>query len=141
MPFAGTDDLSRSHFETQDVIEMGQPLQGQRDFGSGFMSRLNGALSGSARPIAFTDQPPLTFRGGAQVPNIGLGSVNKPGVDDRQTRLIQDMYRSSPLAQSVSEGFQVRDQVYQALSTEMQEANRGAVSAKASSCPPAASHA
>lgn len=129
VPFAGTEDLSRSHFETQDAIEMGQPLQGERNFGSGFMSRLYGVLSG-ARPIAFTDQLPLSFRGGAQVPNIGLGSVGKPGVDDRQAKLIQDMYRGQPLAESVAEGFQVRDQVYQSISTEMQEANRGAVSPK-----------
>jgi uncharacterized protein (DUF1501 family) len=26
VPFAGTEDLSRSHFETQDSIELGQPL-------------------------------------------------------------------------------------------------------------------
>ena len=26
VPFAGTDDMSRSHFETQDSIEMGQPI-------------------------------------------------------------------------------------------------------------------
>ena len=129
VPFAGTDDLSRSHFETQDAIEMGQPIQGERNFGSGFMSRLYGVLNG-ARPIAFTDQPPLTFRGGAQVPNIGLGSVNKPGVDDRQSKLIQSMYKDGALAQSVAQGFQVRDEVYQTLSTEMQEANRGAISAK-----------
>ena len=28
VPFAGTEDLSRSHFETQDSIELGQPLGG-----------------------------------------------------------------------------------------------------------------
>ena len=129
VPFAGTDDLSRSHFETQDVIELGQPLQGQRDFGSGFMSRLYGVLS-DQRPIAFTDQLPLTFRGGAQAPNIGLSSVGKPGVDERQARLIQDMYRGQALAASVSQGFQVRDEVSQTISMELQEANRGAVSPK-----------
>jgi len=26
VPFAGTDDLTRSHFETQDTIELGQPM-------------------------------------------------------------------------------------------------------------------
>src|SRR5271165_4019995 len=26
VPFCGTDDLTRSHFETQDSIELGQPL-------------------------------------------------------------------------------------------------------------------
>ena len=39
VPFAGTDDESRSHFETQDSIELGQPLGSSRDFQSGFMSR------------------------------------------------------------------------------------------------------
>jgi uncharacterized protein (DUF1501 family) len=31
VPFAGTDDLSRSHFETQDTVELGQPPGGPRD--------------------------------------------------------------------------------------------------------------
>jgi uncharacterized protein (DUF1501 family) len=130
VPFAGTDDLSRSHFETQDTIEMGQPLQGARNYQSGFMSRLYGQLSGGAQPIAFTDQLPLTFRGGQPIPNIGLGAVGKPGVDDRQAKLIQDMYRSQDLGKSVTEGFQVRDQVYRSISAEMVAASRGAVSAK-----------
>ncbi len=129
VPFAGTDDLSRSHFETQDTIEMGQPIQGSRNYGSGFMSRLAGGLAG-ARPIAFTDQLPLTFRGGAQIPNMGIANVGKPGVDQRQAELIQYMYQGTPLQASVSEGFKVRDEVYEAVSTEMQAANRGAVSPK-----------
>ncbi|MBW8812194.1 MAG: DUF1501 domain-containing protein [Caulobacterales bacterium] len=129
VPFAGTDDLSRSHFETQDAIELGQPLQGTRNFGSGFMSRLQAQLAG-ARPIAFTDQLPLTFRGGAAAPNIALNAVGKPGVDERQARLIASMYQNQPLAASVTEGFAVRDQVYREISAEMTAANRGAVSAK-----------
>ncbi len=129
VPFAGTDDLSRSHFETQDTIELGQPLQGSRNYGSGFMSRLYGQLAGS-KPIAFTDQLPLTFRGGQPVPNIGLGAVGKPGVDDRQAKLIEEMYRGQDLGKSVSEGFAVRDQVYRSISAEMVAANRSAVSPK-----------
>ncbi len=42
VPFAGTDDLSRSHFETQDNIERGQPTRGRQEFRSGFMARLCG---------------------------------------------------------------------------------------------------
>src|ERR1700728_5251899 len=38
IPFAGTDDLSRSHFETQDSIELGQPLNGACDYRSGLMA-------------------------------------------------------------------------------------------------------
>jgi uncharacterized protein (DUF1501 family) len=129
VPFAGPDDMSRSHFETQDTIELGQPLQGPRDYGSGFMSRLHGQLAGD-RPIAFTDQLPLTFRGGGAIPNVGLASVGKPGVDDRQAKLIENMYRAEDLGASVSQGFAVRDEVYRAISAEMVAANRGAVSAK-----------
>src|ERR1700750_1467597 len=44
IPFAGTEDLSRSHFETQDSIELGQPLSGSHDYGSGFMNRLTTAI-------------------------------------------------------------------------------------------------
>ena len=130
VPFAGaSDDLSRSHFETQDTIELGQPVAGERNYGSGFMSRLYGQLSG-ARPIAFTDQLPLTFRGGAPTPNIGLASVGKPGVDGREAKLIEQMYHGGTLDASVSEGFAVRDEVYQSISAEMTAASRGAVSAK-----------
>jgi len=129
VPFAGADDLSRSHFETQDTIELGQPIQGTRLFGSGFMSRLNDQLSG-ARPIAFTDQLPLTFRGGKPIPNIALSNVAKPGVDERQARLIQSMYKGGDLAAQVAEGFAVRDEVYRSISTEMTAANRNAVSPK-----------
>ena len=128
VPFAGTDDLPRSHFETQDSIELGQPIAAARDFNSGFMSRLYGQLASGARPIAFTDQLPLSFRGGRQVANAGLGTVSKPGVDDREARLIQQMYQGHDLAPSVAKGFEVRDEVYRSVSAEMTAASRGAVS-------------
>ncbi|OKO73300.1 DUF1501 domain-containing protein [Bradyrhizobium sp. NAS96.2] len=128
VPFAGTsDDLSRSHFETQDTIELGQAVGGSRDYRSGFMSRLATELT-RVKPISFTDQLPLIFRGQNQIPNIGIASVSKPGVDDRQARLIREMYAKGDLANSVSEGFRVRDDVYKSVSEEMMAANRGAVS-------------
>ena len=128
IPFAGpSDDLSRSHFETQDTIELGQAVGGSRDYRSGFMSRLAAELT-RVRPIAFTDQLPLTFRGQAQIPNIGLNAVGKPGIDDRQAKLIKQMYQHSDLAAAVEEGFKVRDDVYRSISEEMVAANRGAVS-------------
>ena len=127
VPFSGTDDTSRSHFETQDSIELGQALNGTRDFQSGFMSRLADQLT-DVKPIAFTDQLPLTFRGSTPIPNMGLNAVTKPGVDDRQANLIKSMYRGTSLEPSVAQGFAVRDQVYETVSTEMQDANRNAVS-------------
>jgi uncharacterized protein (DUF1501 family) len=128
IPFAGpSDDISRSHFETQDTIELGQAVGGSRDYRSGFMSRLAAELS-RVKPIAFTDQLPLTFRGKAQIPNVGINAVGKPGIDDRQARLIKQMYAHSDLASAVEEGFKVRDDVYRSISEEMTAANRGAVS-------------
>ena len=131
VPFAGTDDMSRSHFETQDTIELGQPVGGHRDYGSGFMARLADILGTGERPIAFTDQLPLCFRGGEDpIPNLALANVGKP-IDQRQAALIESMYAGHPeLARSVSEGFAVRDTVYRTLDQEMKAASRGAVSPK-----------
>jgi uncharacterized protein (DUF1501 family) len=129
VPFAGTTDTSRSHFETQDTIELGQDETKSRDYQSGFLNRLGGVLNDN-QAIAFSDQLPLSFRGTRTIPNIGLGGMGKPSVDDRQSQLIQAMYKNTQLGNSVDQGFQVRNEVYQAISQEMQAANRNAVSPK-----------
>jgi uncharacterized protein (DUF1501 family) len=129
VPFAGTDDLSRSHFETQDSIELGQALQGRRDFQSGFMNRL-AAVLGARDAIAFTDQLPLVFRGSVPVPNLALGSVGRQGIDPRQSAIIAAMYQGTRFGNVVNEGFEVRSQATQALAGEMIEANRNAITAK-----------
>jgi uncharacterized protein (DUF1501 family) len=129
VPFAGTDDISRSHFETQDSIELGQALQGHRDFQSGFMNRL-AAVLGARDAIAFTDQLPLIFRGSAQVPNLALASIGRQGIDPRQSAIIAAMYDGSRLGGAVREGFAARSEATQALAGEMVEANRNAITAK-----------
>ena len=93
------------------------------------MARLATVLT-RTKPIAYTDQLPLVFRGGQSIPNIGIGAVGKPGIDERQVRLIESMYAHDGLAGAVSEGFRVRDDVYRSISQEMAAADRGAVSAK-----------
>ena len=127
--FAGTDDLTRSHFETQDGIELGQPLDATRDYQSGFLNRLVGTLN-RGEGMAFTDQLPLVFRGAAQVPNMALKTLGKPGVDARQGTIIASMYRKTSLAPQVSEGFTVRDEVLQKMSGEMEAASRNAITTK-----------
>jgi uncharacterized protein (DUF1501 family) len=129
VPFAGSEDVSRSHFQTQDSIELGQPLQGGRSYDSGFMNRLATAL-GAGRAIAFTNQLPLAFRGDAKVGNVALGAIRKPGVDERQSALIAEMYRDRPLGEQVSEGFAVRDGVMRDLASEMEAAGRNAINAR-----------
>ncbi len=134
IPFAGTEDLTRSHFETQDSIELGQALDRSRDYRSGFLNRLAGVLGGGplteVSPIAFTDQLPLSMRGDAKAANMALASLGRPGIDERQAQIIESMYRNTPLAAEVSEGFKVRNDVMAAVKAEMDNASRNAMSAK-----------
>ena len=129
VPFAGTDDLSRSHFETQDSIELGEPLSGTRDLRSGFMARLAGELAGP-RAIAFTDSLPLTFRGPADVPNVSLKGAGKPVFDERQARILASMYSGHHLEAAVGDGLALRQEVGQAMAEEMAAANRGALTSQ-----------
>ena len=129
IPFAGTEDLSRSHFETQDNIELGLPPQ-QHTFNSGFLARLSGVLQGRAKPIAFTDALPLSFQGGGDIANLSLRNVGKSGFDERQTAILTDMYKGSRLQPAVTSGLQLRAEVAQEFGNEMQKANRGAINAR-----------
>ncbi len=131
VPFAGTEDISRSHFETQDSIELGQALDHTRDYRSGFLNRLATTLNADrASAIAFTDQLPLIMQGGAQLPNMALRSIGKPSVDARQARMIASMYDDTALARQVRDGFVVRDDVMKEMIGEMDAANRNAITAK-----------
>ena len=129
IPFAGTEDVSRSHFETQDSIELGQPVNGPRDLRSGFMARLSALLNG-AQPIAFTDSLPLSFQGQVDIPNISLRSVGKPAFDARQSALLSSLYAGHRLQPAVSDGLELRAEVSRSMEQEMTAANRSAVSSK-----------
>ncbi|HVI54233.1 MAG TPA: DUF1501 domain-containing protein [Luteibacter sp.] len=128
VPFSGTDDLSRSHFETQDNIEAGEAGDARR-YSSGFMGRLSGVLRGSP-PIAFTDALPLSFRGAGDIPNISLKGGGKAVFDDRQSKILASMYQGTSLQAAATDGLQLRQEVAQDLQTEMVAASRGAVNAR-----------
>lgn len=128
IPFAGTDDLSRSHFETQDDIEAGEASDA-RSYGSGFMGRLSAVLRG-VPPIAFTDALPLAFRGAGDVPNISLKGGGKAVFDERQAKILAGMYQGTSLQSAATEGLELRQQVAQDLQVEMVAASRGAVNAR-----------
>ncbi|MEI7785082.1 MAG: DUF1501 domain-containing protein [Betaproteobacteria bacterium] len=137
VPFSGTDDLSRSHFETQDNIELGQFSAPSIHYGSGFLNRLAAQLQGpqtepakSVTPMAFTDQLPLALRGDLRANNISLRRLSKPALDKRQSKIIADMYENSGLEVSVRSGFAVQEQVMREMSAEMVAASRGAITAK-----------
>ena len=140
VPFAGTDDLSRSHFDTQDSMELGQPVGGRRDYRSGFLNRLvaelnlrtgNTPATATLQPMAFTSTLPLVLRGAVDVPNTLLSAAaGRSGVDARQAQLIESMYRGTPLATPVAEGFATREEVARTMQGEMEAASRNALSTK-----------
>jgi uncharacterized protein (DUF1501 family) len=129
VPFAGTEDISRSHFETQDNIELGQATAGTKNYRSGFLNRLAGVVSGAA-PVAFTSQLPFILQGEAQVPNLALRTLAKPTVNEHQSDIIAAMYKGTALDKQVTGGFAVRDDVARQMAVEMDAASRNALSAK-----------
>lgn len=129
IPFAGSQDLSRSHFETQNVVERGADGRGSGAAGTGFLARLAAAVAG-ARPIAFTDQLPLILQGAGPEPNMRVDLAGRPAVDARQAGLIQSMYAGSRFEAAVREGFSVRDEVYAEVSAEAAAADGGAAPPK-----------
>jgi uncharacterized protein (DUF1501 family) len=132
VPFAGTDDLSRSHFETQDSIELGQPLGAARNYRSGFLGRLCAVLGASAeaQSIAFTDALPLAFEAGVTVPNLSLKNLGRPPFDERQGQILSDMYAGHHLEAAVRDGLDLRQEVAQKMAADMTAANRSAVNTK-----------
>lgn len=128
IPFAGTNDTSRSHFETQDSIEAGAPKQSMAVVSSGFLNRLAQVMGGA--PISFTDALPTVFKGDLGIANISLKGLGKPAFDVRQSGVLADMYLGSRLEAAVREGLDLRQEIAKEFDQEMQMANRGAISAK-----------
>jgi uncharacterized protein (DUF1501 family) len=148
VPFAGTQDLTRSHFETQDSLESGMPVAAPgaapHAYGSGFLNRLAASMDGSAEPVAFTDGLPTVMKGDVIVPNVSLKGTARPPFDDRQTALLESMYAGTRFEPLIAEGFGIRKTVAEQadalakgdagtgtnMSAEMIAANRNAITAR-----------
>ena len=132
VPFAGTQDMSRSHFETQDHIELGQGSR-THDFNDGFLNRLIGQIGARAKPMAFTAQVPLSMRGNQRVPNAAITQVDQQAtLPLRQQEMLQHMWSVMPQGASVRDGFAARTEVMHDLQSsdgnaEMTAASRGAI--------------
>ncbi|CAG9168520.1 hypothetical protein LMG23992_01170 [Cupriavidus laharis] len=117
VPFAGTNDMSRSHFETQDSIEAGSSGTGDDHHdaaslrGSGFLNRLAQSMGGRAAPVAFTDGLPMVLSGSQDVPNVSLKGTGRTPFDARQTRALAQMYRGTRFESLIDEGFELRQTV------------------------------
>lgn len=154
IPFAGTSDMSRSHFETQDGIEAGLAGDGHgggMPRGSGFLNRLAQSMGGQAAPVAFTDGLPMVMSGALSVPNVSLKGTGRTPFDAHQTQMLAQMYKGTRFESLIAEGFELRQTVAEQAEAmrkheaamrsaegesmsgrmeEMQAANRRALSAR-----------
>jgi uncharacterized protein (DUF1501 family) len=141
VPFAGSEDLTRSHFETQDSVETGMPVAAPgatpHNYGSGFLNRLASALDGAV-PVSFTDGLPTVMTGQIVVPNVSLKGTGRAPFDNRQMAILAGMYEGTRFEPLIAEGFDLRKTVAEqaemmnggSMSAEMQAANRNAITAR-----------
>ena len=97
--------LSRSHFETQDTIELGQPVGGSRDYRSGFMSRI-AAHAGGHRPHRLHQHFAAVASGAPAHPQYRAQFHRQAGVAGKNADLIQAMYQGQDLAPAVARRLQ-----------------------------------
>jgi uncharacterized protein (DUF1501 family) len=128
VPFCGSSDISRSHFQAQDLMEMGQREGGSLDYSSGLLNRLVQALGDDPRAggVAFTNNLTLAFKGAVPVPNVSLRGGARAPLPQSEGERIAAMYEGTPLATVAAAGIETRREVSQQLMTEMAESARGA---------------
>ena len=133
VPFCGSSDTSRSHFQAQDLMEMGQREGCAADYSSGFLNRLVQALGNDPRAggVAFTNNLALAFKGAAPVPNVSLRGGTRDPLPQGEGERIAAMYEGTPLAAVAAAGIETRREVSQELAAEMAESARGAGPARA----------
>lgn len=136
VPFAGSQNLSRSHFETQDSMELGLAAgvsdAAVRDLQSGFLNRLAVQLGG-APAIGFTEQLPLALRGAQPVANLAVRAGAGGGEPPAVRAALQALYRDHPLQSRVDSGFALRDQMARQVAEEQALAKAAAAAASGAS--------
>ena len=133
VPFCGSSDTSRSHFQAQDLMEMGQREGGTPDYASGFLNRLVQVLGDDPRSggVAFTNNLTLAFKGAIPVPNVSLRGGARNPLPQGEGERIAAMYQGTSLASVAASGIETRREVSQQLAAEMAESARGAGPARA----------
>lgn len=123
-PCAGTVDTSRSHFQAQDLFELGT---GSPRGDSGFMARAAVELGGPGDAISFTQEVPLSYQGMEIPPEVA--PLSGSGLKLPQGRLLEAIRRAHA-------GRKTGDALEQAIATESEiESTRGMEVAAARGAP------
>lgn len=122
-PCAGTVDTSRSHFQAQDLFEIGTGAIHGR---SGFMARACARLGNGQGAISFTAEIPLAFRGGEVPPAVA--PLSGSGLKLPQGRLldaIRASHRGQPTGEALEQAMATQAEIEMATGMDP-TASRGA---------------
>jgi len=126
-PTAGTSDASRSHFQAQDLFELGSGgIRGD----SGFMARLADALNARADEgaISFTREMPLAFQGANAPPEVA--PLSGSGLNLPEGRLLDAIRRAHAglkSGEAIDQAIATQSEIDAAM--DMEGAARGATPA------------
>lgn len=127
-PCAGTTDTSRSHFQAQDLFELGS---GASHGSSGFMARAAEVLGARHGAISFTRDVPLAFRGGARMPEVApLSGSGLRLPEGRVLDAIRAAHRGLPSGDALERAIATEAEIESSMGMEPQ-AGRGAPGARA----------
>lgn len=125
-PCAGTTDASRSHFQAQDLFELGS---GAPHGKTGFMARAARILSQGA--ISFTNDVPLCFQGGEGVQVAPLSGSGLKLPEGRLLDAIRSAHRGWDTGVALEQALATEADIEAAMSKGMDlTAARGAPAAK-----------
>lgn len=126
-PCAGTTDASRSHFQAQDLFELGS---GASHGSSGFMARAAQVLGAGRGAISFTREVPLAFHGSdiaLEVAPLAGSGLKLP--EARVLDAIRTAHRDSPTGKALEQAIATEAEIEasMAAATGMEpQAARGA---------------
>jgi uncharacterized protein (DUF1501 family) len=122
-PCFGTTDRSRSHFQAQDLFELGN---GSSQGGSGLLARASDAGHRQLQAVSFTSNTPLILQGGTQIPEVAPLSGNslkmRPG---RALDAIRAMHERQPSGVAIEQAINTQSELDSARGMDP-TASRGA---------------
>ena len=143
VPFAGTEDLTRSHFETQDSMESGMPVVGAGQRAARVRIGLSQSPGRRARRHGRAGRVHRWSADGHDAATSSCRTCRSKApasapFDDRQMALLSGMYAGTRFEPLIAEGFDLRKTVAEqaelmangGMAGEMQAANRNALTAK-----------
>ena len=125
-PCAGTTDASRSHFQAQDLFELGS---GATHGNSGWLARTQDALGTSPnarRAISFTNNLPLILQGGQQAPDVApLSGSGLQIHQDKALDAIMAMHQKQNSGRAIEQAMSMQAEIDQTQGMDP-KASRGA---------------